>query len=154
MMTREEEPHWSDTEEIRVKIGQEFFVNDYVATLEQIERVNVIEGISLSENDVAVKAKIKLQGEHESFYAEPIFLIVNKNKPGVIPAEVNDLGVRITLLNIFPQTNEFLLGTNARQKDWVVIKALEKPYINVLWLGTGVLMIGFAMAAVRRIKSS
>jgi cytochrome c-type biogenesis protein CcmF len=33
-----------------------------------------------------------------------------------------------------------------------VIKALEKPYINILWLGTGVLMIGFSMAAVRRFK--
>jgi cytochrome c-type biogenesis protein CcmF len=94
-----------------------------------------------------------LQGEHETFYAEPIFLIRNKNEVGRVPSEVNDLGIRIMLLNIFPQTNEFLLGTNARQKDWVVIKALEKPYINVLWLGTGVLMIGFGIAAWRRIKS-
>ena len=70
-----------------------------------------------------------------------------------MPSEVNDLGVRIVLLNIYPQTSEFLLGTNARQKDWVVIKALEKPYINVLWLGTGVLMIGFGIAAVRRIRA-
>jgi len=40
----------------------------------------------------------------------------------------------------------------ARQKDWVVIKALEKPYINVLWLGTGILMIGFCVALWRRVK--
>jgi cytochrome c-type biogenesis protein CcmF len=40
----------------------------------------------------------------------------------------------------------------ARQKDWVVIKALEKPYINLLWLGTGVLMIGFVVAMRRRFK--
>jgi cytochrome c-type biogenesis protein CcmF len=53
-------------------------------------------------------------------------------------------------LNILPETNEFLLGITSRQKDWVVIKALEKPLINVLWLGTFVLMIGFGMAMVRR----
>ena len=153
MMTRDEEPHWSKTEEVRVKIGQQFFVNDYVAVLEKVERVDKIEGFQLKEEDVAVKAKIKLQGEHEAFYAEPIFLISNKKEVGRMPSEVNDLGARILLLNIFPQTNEFLLGTNSRQKDWVVIKALEKPYINVLWLGTGVLMIGFGIAAVRRIRS-
>jgi cytochrome c-type biogenesis protein CcmF len=152
MMTRDEEPNWSKTDSVRVKIGQQFFVNDYVAVLEKVERIDQIDGFQLTDQDVAVKAKIKLQGEHEPFYAEPIFLIRNKNEVGRAPAEVNDLGARIFLLNIFPQTNEFLLGTNARQKDWVVIKALEKPYINILWLGTGVLMIGFGIAAVRRIK--
>src|SRR5258706_1242656 len=153
MMTRDEEPTWSKTEELRVKIGQQFFVNDYVAVLEKVERIDNIDGFQLKGEDVAVKAKIKLEGEHEAFYAEPIFLIRNKNEVGRAPSEVNDLGVRIFLLNIFPQTNQFLLGTNARQKDWVVIKALEKPYINILWLGTGVLMIGFGIAAWRRIKS-
>jgi cytochrome c-type biogenesis protein CcmF len=49
-------------------------------------------------------------------------------------------------------TNEFSLGLNTRQKDWVIIKAMEKPLINVLWLGTGVLMVGFSMAMVRRFK--
>jgi cytochrome c-type biogenesis protein CcmF len=71
---------------------------------------------------------------------------------GRLPAEINDLGIKITLLNILPETNEFLLGITSRQKDWVVIKALEKPLINVLWLGTFVLMIGFGMAMVRRFK--
>jgi cytochrome c-type biogenesis protein CcmF len=33
-----------------------------------------------------------------------------------------------------------------------VIKAIEKPYINVLWLGTGLLMVGFFMAMVRRFR--
>jgi len=40
----------------------------------------------------------------------------------------------------------------ARQKDWVVIKAMEKPLINILWIGTGLLAIGFAMAMVRRFR--
>jgi cytochrome c-type biogenesis protein CcmF len=151
-MNREEEPAWGKVEEQKVKIGQQFFVNDYVAVLEEIKPVDRVAGVELAGEDVAVKAKIKIEGEHESFHAEPIFLIHNKSEVGRIPAEINDLGIRIALLNINPQTNEFTLGTMARQKDWVVIKALEKPYINVLWLGTGILMIGFGVALVRRLK--
>jgi cytochrome c-type biogenesis protein CcmF len=30
-MNREEEPEWSELEEVRVRINQQFFVNDYVA---------------------------------------------------------------------------------------------------------------------------
>jgi cytochrome c-type biogenesis protein CcmF len=152
-MNREEEPEWGKMEELKVKSGEEFFINSkYSTTLEEIKRIEEIEGIKLETEDVAVQARIKVQGEHEVYLAEPIFLIKNKSQVGRLPVEINDLGIKITLLNILPETNEFLLGINARQKDWVVIKALEKPYINVLWLGTGILMIGFGMAMVRRFK--
>jgi cytochrome c-type biogenesis protein CcmF len=152
-MPREEEPEWGKLEEVKVKIGEEFFINSkYSTTLEEIRRVDEIEGVKLAAEDVAVQAMIKVQGEHESFTASPFFLIKDKSQVGRLPAEINDLGIKITLLNILPETNEFLLGITSRQKDWVVIKALEKPLINVLWLGTFVLMIGFGMAMVRRFR--
>jgi cytochrome c-type biogenesis protein CcmF len=144
---------WGKLEELKVQMGEEFHISSkYISSLEQVVRINEIEGVPLQPEDVAVQAKIKIQGEHEIFYADPIFLIRNKNQVGRIPSEINDLGVKITLLNILPDTNEFLIGINARQKDWVVIKALEKPFINILWIGTMVLMVGFTMAMVRRFR--
>jgi cytochrome c-type biogenesis protein CcmF len=103
---------------------------------------------------VAVQAKISVIGERDTYYADPIFLIKDKAQVGRISSEINDLGVKITLLNIHPETNEFSLGLNGRQKDWVIIKAMEKPFINLLWLGTGILMVGFTIAAVRRFKTA
>ena len=146
------EPDWSKMEEIKVKQGQQFFVNDYVATLQEVKRLDNIQGLELTEEDVAVKAIIQVQGERDTYTAEPIFLIKGREQVGRIFSEVNDLGIKITLLNIHPETNEFSLGLNTRQKDWVIIKAMEKPYINLLWLGTGILMIGFSIAMVRRFK--
>src|SRR5690606_23292731 len=105
---------WSETEEMKVQLGQEFFANDYVATLESVDRVFEVMGFKLEDDDVAVKATIKLQGEKEEYVAEPVFLIRDK-MVGRIPDEVNDLGIRMALLNIHPQTNEFLLGINTRQ---------------------------------------
>ena len=61
-------------------------------------------------------------------------------------------GCEIAVLNIHPQTDEVSLGIQTRQKDWVVIKAMEKPFVNVLWLGTLVLMTGFGIAMFRRFK--
>ena len=151
-MNREEEPTWSETEETRARIGQQFFVNDYVAVLESVTKIDKIEGFDLAPDDVAVQAKIKVTGERDTYYSEPIFLIKGREQVGRLSSEINDLGVKIALLNIHPETNEFTLGLNTRQKDWVIIKAMEKPMINVLWLGTGILMIGFSMAMVRRFR--
>jgi cytochrome c-type biogenesis protein CcmF len=151
-MNRENEPEWSKLEEIRVKIGQNFFVNDYVAVLEGVERIEGVEGVNFPDEDIAVKAKIRISGEHDVYDADPVFLIRNRSEVGRIPSEIGELGVRLMLLNIHPDTNEFTLGFNTRQKDWVIIKAMEKPYINILWLGTGLMMVGFVTAMVRRFK--
>ncbi len=153
-MNKEEEPEWSKTEEMTVKIGQQFFVNDYVAVLKEVNRIEEIQGVEFSKEDVAVKAIVEIQGERETYVADPLFLIKDRSKVGRLPSEVNDLGVRVTLMNIHPDTGEFTIGLNTRQKDWVIIKAMEKPYINILWLGTFVLMIGFTMAMIRRFKEN
>jgi len=151
VMDPSEEHEWSDIEEMKVKQGQDFFANDYVGILESVERIHNVYGVELRDQDVAVKATVRLRGEKQEYVAEPIFLIRDK-MVGRIPDEIADLGVRMTLMNIHPETNEFTLGINTRQKDWVVIKAMEKPYINVLWIGTLILMVGFGIAMTRRIK--
>lgn len=151
VMKPTEEDEWSKLEEVTTKQGQEFFANDYVAVLMSVDRVLEVEGVPLTKEDVAVKARIRIQGEQGEYFVEPIFLIKDK-MVGRIPDEVQDLGVRIALMNIHPETNEFTIGINTRQKDWVAIKALEKPYINLLWIGTLVLMAGFGIAMTRRIR--
>jgi cytochrome c-type biogenesis protein CcmF len=154
-MDKSVEPEWSKLEEVRVKIGQQFFVNDYVAVLTDVKPIKTIAGFQLGDEDVAAQATVTIKGEHGDYLAKPIFLIRNTKgnaTVGYLPEEIDDLGSKITLVNIHPQEQEFTLGLNTRQKDWVIIKAMEKPFINVLWLGTGLLAIGFAIAMVRRFR--
>jgi len=151
VMNPAEEQEWSKLEEVAVKQGQEFFANDYVSVLDSVYRVFEVEGVPLTGEDVAVKARIRVQGERGEYIAEPVFLIKDK-MIGRIPDEIQDLGLRLSLLNIHPESNQFEIGINTRQKDWVVIKAMEKPLINVLWIGTFVVMIGFGVAMNRRFR--
>ena len=107
--------------------------------------------MTLDSADIAVKASIRIKGEYEDYFAEPIFLIRNR-MVGRIPGEVGDLGVQLTLLNIHPEANQFSIGVSTRQKDYVILKAMEKPFINILWLGTFILVAGFTVAIVRRVR--
>jgi cytochrome c-type biogenesis protein CcmF len=63
-----------------------------------------------------------------------------------------ELGLWVRFANIDPQTGQFTFEVKTTQRDYVVMKAVEKPLINVLWLGTLVLAVGFVMAMVRRFK--
>jgi cytochrome c-type biogenesis protein CcmF len=151
-MTEEAKEDWSEREEIRVKRNQEFFANDYVAVVEEMTRITELDGEKIDSIFVAVKARIKLKGERNEYSIEPVIIFGTNARGGIIPDAIPDLGIKISLLNIHPETDEISLGIQSRQKDWVVIKALEKPFVNILWLGTFVVMIGFSVAMVRRFR--
>ena len=146
----DQKTEWSEPKEIKVKIEDQFFINDYVATLERMESISDIDGTPLSSGDVAVKAVINVQGEYANYEAEPIFVIRNQEYVGRIDDQVHDLAFRISIQNIIPQENAVVLAFQTTQKDWIIMEVVKKPWINLLWLGTFLLVIGFIVAIRRR----
>ena len=143
---------WSPTENFRVALQDTFFVNDYVAVLESVTRTNAVEGVALNPNDIAVKAQIKILDKEREYYVAPTFAI-NQDRMVMRKPEVNeDLGLRIQFMEIVPKTGTFSFAVNSKQRDYIVMKAVEKPLINVLWIGTLVLIIGFTMSTIRRFR--
>lgn len=145
----EQETEWSETKEIKVEPGKPFFINDYVARFIKMEPLANLSGVELNPGDVAVKAIIEIEGETETYTAEPIY-IIKQNQAGKIPYLVNDLGAKIHIESIIPEENSFVFGISTTQKDWIIMEAVEKPGINLLWLGTFILVIGFGVAINRR----
>ena len=71
---------------------------------------------------------------------------------GRVPEIIEDLGVKMTFNNIDPIKGLLTFGVSTTQKDWVILKAMEKPYINVLWLGSLMVLVGLGIAIARRYK--
>ncbi|MGV3589765.1 MAG: cytochrome c biogenesis protein CcsA [Adhaeribacter sp.] len=149
VMNNEEERDWSELKEHNVAIGDTLFLNDYIAILKGIEPVRKVEGIELGEKDVAVQADLKIFGENKEYHGHPLF-VIKDNMVGRIPDEIEDLGLRLTFMSIDTENNRFTIGVNTTQKDYVILKAMEKPIINLLWIGTLVMSLGFVMAIFRR----
>jgi cytochrome c-type biogenesis protein CcmF len=151
-MTEEAKEDWSEAEEIKVKRIEQFFANDYVSSIESIERIYEVGGQKIDSSFVAIRASILVRGERQEYIAQPILIIGTQSRGGIIPGIIPELGLKISLMNVHPQTDEITLSVSTRQKDWVVIKALEKPLVNILWIGTLILMTGFTLAMVRRFR--
>ncbi len=151
-MTDEGKEDWSERTETKVKRNTEFFLNDYVAVVEKLTRLTEIGGEKIDTTFIAIQATIKVQGERQDYIFEPILILGTDSRGGILADEIGDVGLKISLLNVHPETDELTLGIQSRQKNWVVIKALEKPFVNVLWIGTLVLMTGFGIALTRRFR--
>jgi cytochrome c-type biogenesis protein CcmF len=140
---------WSETKEEIVRVGETFIVNDFIAELKEVKKIDKIRGVTLTKEDVAVKAIINIKGKKGDYIVEPIYIIKDR-MAGRIPDIAHDLGVKISLLNIDPKSGSFTFGINTTQIDWIILEALEKPLINVLWIGTLIMVLGFIMAIHRR----
>lgn len=150
-MTEEETREWTHTDSLNVQIGQTFFINDFVAQLTEVTRVYNVKGLELEDDDIAVKASITVNGDSKQYVLEPIFLIRDQ-RAARIPDVINDLGVRVAFSKINPETDSFDFDIYTTQKDFVILKAIEKPYINILWSGTLLLVVGYVIAIRRRYR--
>lgn len=146
----EDEIEWSELETHVLTKGQRFFANDYVATYTGWTRVNAVNHTDLGPKDVAVRANIEVLAENgEKYIAQPLF-IIKDGIAGKQPDVVREVASRFSLEWIDPDTGDVTIGVNTTQKDVIIIKAIEKPHINVLWIGTLVMVAGFIIATRRR----
>lgn len=147
----QEEKEWSPTEEYTIKPGDTVFINDYVTILHEVERVNYVPGMPLAQEDAAVMAHFHVLDREKNHSIHPIYIIkVKEGVAGQIPDVNEDLGIKISFLNIDPTKEAFTFAVNTTQKDYIILKAIEKPFINILWIGTLVLVAGMLLAMIRR----
>jgi cytochrome c-type biogenesis protein CcmF len=59
------------------------------------------------------------------------------------------------LTKIVPAENAAVIEFKqpSAMNDYVIMKAILFPYINVLWLGTVVMILGFLLSLYKRIKT-
>lgn len=147
-----EDPEWKEDQFENSESGGQFFMNDFVTNFEGTELINdpqELKDLSLREGDVAIRAKLSIMDNDVKRLIEPMFLI-RDNQVGKIAAIDSDLGIKVEIDNILPDEGKFVFKYNTYQKDYVVMKASVKPFINVLWLGTIIMLIGFGTAIYRR----
>ncbi|MFC5626508.1 cytochrome c biogenesis protein CcsA [Algoriphagus winogradskyi] len=148
-MNDSEDPDWKEDEVYEVAPGEQFHIADYVTYFDGADVLKELDGYVLQEGDVAVRANLRILDYDVEKSIQPTFIIRN-NQVGKLPVVDNELGIKVSLENILPEENKFVFKVNQYQKDYVVMKAIVKPYINILWIGTIIMLAGFTVAIFRR----
>ena len=149
----DEEKEWTPMQEYKVKAGDTLILNDYIAVLRAIEPAKDVTGLQLAKGDIALQADLLIEGETRQYHAHPVWALKG-NLVGRVADEIPDLGLRLTFMSIDPVNKEFTIGASTTQKDYIILKAVEKPGINLLWIGTLLMGLGLSVAAWRRTRES
>ncbi|MEM6262949.1 MAG: cytochrome c biogenesis protein CcsA [Bacteroidota bacterium] len=128
-------------------IGQNTLILGTVYDLSQREEMKKFE--------IAAAARMFATAGSDTFYADPIYLVSKEGKPGMIEANIEPLHMSMAFVGINPKDGSMQFQIQELlnpDQDMVVFKAISKPWINVLWLGTFILTFGFLLAIYRRVK--
>ncbi len=143
-------------------------IGTHKITLAKVNTDAVVPGFTKREGDIVLGAQLQVQtADGRSYTAEPFYLIRDKQVTP-IRADVNELGLHFVISKVSPETATFAisiadndpakialpidLAENAPSDNFIVLEATINPGINYVWLGSILMMLGFAFAMVVRWK--
>lgn len=139
--------------ELRLAKGDTAQTGSCMVILDNLVQVRDIP--ELAQYDFVAKAKIRVLKNGKEFLAEPIY-IIDDRQPVSLSAFVQEAGIGFTFSGVDVDAGKIVLKAEelTEPEDWVVLKAISKPWINLLWLGTFILTAGFGIAIWRRFSLS
>lgn len=151
-------PKWQEAKKITLKGKGD--------TLMLAENLVILEGMSLQMSaemaekvkgaEVAVAAKLRVKTIRGEQLLEPVYAIQNGAEFRYDAAN-HEAGLKVSLLKIDPKAETVELSiaeANPGPKEYIIMKAIKFPFINVLWLGTVILVLGFSMAIMDRYREA
>lgn len=137
-------------------VGDTFYLNRHYVVFEAIDPKPKVD--KADEDKLAVAARLKigdLKGLSE--IAEPLYLIdKNSNQVFSHPYTNNHIGLEIDINRINPETKSFSFAIKEKQHiaDFVIMKAIVFPFINLVWLGSLITFVGIFYSAWQRRKTN
>jgi cytochrome c-type biogenesis protein CcmF len=139
---------------LSVKPGDTVHTSSGIITVKPLNFKPTAKQLVLAKEDVAVGLPLEINLNGRIYKTEPIFLVKGNNTFD-FARNIDELGLRVRFTKIIPEQNTVELQVYEKPqqaKDWVVFKSIEFPYINLYWVGTIVMVIGFLLSIIRRKK--
>jgi len=137
-----------------VAVGDTIRYRDGYMILRSLNQEAQVQNIPLTKNDVAIGAKLQVFENGKTYESEPVYMIKNKSVFD-FARKIDDAGLKLRLTKILPDKNKVEITVYQQpenKKPWIVMRALDFPYINFLWAGTVIMIIGFLLSIFRRNK--
>lgn len=153
---KDEGPDTTQYTKHEIKAGDTVFFSNGLIILETLEPQPKNKNYVAEQGDLAVGAKLKVfTKNNEQYNLQPVYFIRDSAFQYNIPDTVSPLSLYVRFSKILPKDNKIELEVKESStfKDYIVMKALVFPFINVLWIGTLIMIVGFLMSIFQKVKA-
>jgi cytochrome c-type biogenesis protein CcmF len=134
--------------------GDTIKYRDGYIVLKALNKEAKVQNIPLTDSDVAIGADLEIVSNGKKYSARPVYMIKNGNVFD-FARKVDDAGLKLRFSKVIPETKKvqiIVFQQPESKKKFVVMKAIQFPYINFFWAGTIIMVIGFFLSILRRNK--
>jgi cytochrome c-type biogenesis protein CcmF len=146
---------YTQPKEHLIEQGDTIFSSNAIIILDSISTNFDKTTYQIKTTDIAAKAYLRvLDIEKHVYSATPVYYIEN-NMQLTKEALVNELGLKFSFDKINPDKGKVMITLQEKSdniKDFIVMQAMIFPYINVLWTGCIIMIIGTVLAIIERIS--
>ncbi|MCY4419093.1 MAG: cytochrome c biogenesis protein CcsA [Cytophagales bacterium] len=136
---------WTPETEKWIKPQDSLLVKDYTIQFQTVEPVPPEILADYPPNTMALQARLLVKDKEHSYFVQPKIFVKGKEL-GFLPGTIPELGIRLTLIQIRPETEDFLFRVERTQKPWIIIEMIEKPFIHLIWIGACLSALGMFCA--------
>ncbi|HRI00466.1 MAG TPA: cytochrome c biogenesis protein CcsA [Saprospiraceae bacterium] len=163
------QPNWETATIMKLGIGEtkEYDQNQISVSIEGIESKLSEEDYAMQESDIAIATKIKIKANQNEFHLRPLYVI--RNSKAFSLTDFNLLNGYCARINSIDPTSEKFeiqivkreqnfnqieipieIADNAPRTDFIVMEAIVFPGINLVWLGSLMMIFSLLSAAYLR----
>lgn len=136
-----------------LKPGDTLFYSSGLMILNRIiHGVDDRTGIDVGASDSVFTADITVHSKDSALYKARPVLVVQNGRLEFYPDTVMSQGLVLRFAGATAKGITLGVRESSSILDFVTIKAYVFPYINLLWLGTVVMVVGLVMSVVRRVR--
>jgi cytochrome c-type biogenesis protein CcmF len=149
--SKQESPNDNAYKEHILRIGDSLFTSKFYVILSRVNKITSADDPQIQAGDIAVRATLNIRAMNGfSQTAEPLFIIRNSRIISE-PVSFTDLGLNFRFVNINPSEETFTIAVAETEAipDYIVMKAIVFPQINLLWLGFILMTLGFVVSIIR-----
>lgn len=147
---------YREADTLKLEVGDSIFSSNSVLRIEGFIRNINKDSLSLFKDDIALGVKISaMELDGKIYHARPI-MVIRGNRIFTLSDEIDELGLRFGFMGIDTESEKLsilLAEKNKNAGDFVIMQAIVFPYINVLWIGCIIMVLGSLIAVRNRIRT-
>ena len=141
----------------KIGMGDTIFTSRNYVVFEDFNREPSHEKYQAVDGDIAVSAILKARNldSQEVWEAQPLFLIRDSFSLS-LDDEIEDLGLKFRFEKIDPEEQKITISVAETEppEEYVVMQAILFPGINLVWLGSIMMLFGAGMSMMKRYRDN
>jgi len=139
---------WATVKGFSIAVGETEKVEGNYLVLDSVLQRTQLAGIELSTKDRIYEAFYHIDKEYASSY-----VVLGENGIKSTPAFFDHNNLKVILKNINQQEHKIVVDAeiSVLPKDWITLKAISFPFLNLFWIGGICMMLGLFATMLKQI---